>query len=244
MKLIDCRLMQTAAFGIEHGFQPTSAIFFVVSGRFSLRVQGGGEAHVVGPNMLAFFPQDMEFERRVIEPISFYHVKVEEQGELPRGIAVPKNSIRMLGTLSYMSELELQTPRGVAQGAHCLADLFMQLEIEQSIRKTQNGAVLRAAMAYFEAHLSQKISLAEVARHVGISPNGLIRHFRLYADTTPIRALNALRIRRAETLLCTTDQPLHTIARACGFDNAFYFSNTFKKEKGISPSAYRATFAI
>lgn len=242
MKLIDCRLMSSSYFAIEHGFQPISAAFFVVSGSFWLRV--AGKEYTVEPNTLVFFPSNMEFERRMLRPITFYHVRVEEQGELPHGVVKPQNAVRMLGTLAYMTELDLQSSEGAALGAHCLADLLLQPQIEQAVKMPQTDAVLRAAIAYFEANLSKKISLDEVAAHVGISPTGLIRHFKLHADTTPMHYLNTLRLRRAEELLCTTDQPLAAIAAACGFDNAFYFSNTFKKEKGISPKAFRAAFAI
>jgi len=97
---------------------------------------------------------------------------------------------------------------------------------------------------YFEKNLASKISLEDVALSVGISPSGLIQHFNRYTGTTPIRYLNLMRVKRAEQLLCSSDGTLYDIAAECGFENPFYFSNVFKKEKGISPREYRKNFSI
>ena len=36
-----------------------------------------------------------------------------------------------------------------------------------------------------------------------------------------------------------TSYSVAEIARRCGFENTYYFSNTFKKHQGCAPSAYR-----
>ena len=50
------------------------------------------------------------------------------------------------------------------------------------------------------------------------------------------------RIRNAQILLETTDYNISNIASMVGYENAFYFSRLFKKEKGLSPAAYRKVF--
>lgn len=50
------------------------------------------------------------------------------------------------------------------------------------------------------------------------------------------------RIRNAQILLETTDYNISNIASMVGYENAFYFSRLFKKEKGLSPAAYRKIF--
>ena len=52
----------------------------------------------------------------------------------------------------------------------------------------------------------------------------------------------SIRIRNAQALLETTDYNISNIASMVGYENAFYFSRLFKKEKGLSPAAYRKIF--
>ena len=44
-----------------------------------------------------------------------------------------------------------------------------------------------------------------------------------------------------EKLLATTDYSLSVISHTCGFSSSSYFSQTFKKVAGVSPSSYRKT---
>ena len=46
-------------------------------------------------------------------------------------------------------------------------------------------------------------------------------------------------LKKAKTLLSTTDFSLSVISRSCGFSSSSYFSQTFKKLSGMSPSAFR-----
>jgi AraC-like DNA-binding protein len=47
-------------------------------------------------------------------------------------------------------------------------------------------------------------------------------------------------MQNAAKLLTTTDDKVETIAHACGYENPFVFSTTFKKWVGWRPSDYRA----
>ena len=43
-------------------------------------------------------------------------------------------------------------------------------------------------------------------------------------------------------LLTSTDLPVSEIADSLGFSNPFYFSSFFKKQTGMTPSAYRTLY--
>ena len=51
-----------------------------------------------------------------------------------------------------------------------------------------------------------------------------------------------LRLREASRLLCETDLSITEIASEAGFYDVFFFSKTFRKEKGITPSEFRKTY--
>lgn len=54
----------------------------------------------------------------------------------------------------------------------------------------------------------------------------------------PVKYITKLKINRACELLQTKKFSVSEIARMCGFENVYYFSNVFKKQMGVSPKNY------
>ena len=52
------------------------------------------------------------------------------------------------------------------------------------------------------------------------------------------------RLARAKHLLKDRTIPLNAIARTCGFCNASYFTNTFRRETGLTPKNWRKHASI
>ena len=50
----------------------------------------------------------------------------------------------------------------------------------------------------------------------------------------------SIRVTNAQMLLETTNYNVTEIGNIVGYDNPLYFSRIFKKQKGVSPSEYRA----
>lgn len=57
----------------------------------------------------------------------------------------------------------------------------------------------------------------------------------------PVKYVTLLKVNRAAELLEAGKFTVSEVAQLCGFDNVCYFSNVFKKYKGISPRAYQKT---
>lgn len=241
MQLIDCQRASMTVFGRERGFQPTDAFFYVLEGSFSLTVDG--ETRTVASDELVFFPHDMPFERRILSPLTFYYVKLIPNAPLPRGVQPVQNRVRLLSTLSLLdTAVKAEGQRELAE--HFLRDVFRQLEAEARLTPALSDRVAEQAIRYLKERLSQKIALAQVASAVGLSVSGLTERFKAATGTTPMRYLTVMRLKKAEELLVTTDESLAEIAAACGYDNAFYLSNAFKKEKGEAPRRYRQKYRI
>jgi AraC family transcriptional regulator, arabinose operon regulatory protein len=82
-------------------------------------------------------------------------------------------------------------------------------------------------------------SVAEMARCAGCSPAHFSRRFRTLTGKSPNRFLVERRIERAGRLL--TDSPLRIgeIAEALGYADVYFFSRQFRKETGLTPTAWR-----
>ncbi len=93
---------------------------------------------------------------------------------------------------------------------------------------------------YIERHLKDKITIADLARKSCLSESRFHRVFKKAAGKSPMEFIIEMRVRKAQTLLATTDMSLPEIAAASGFSNVNYFSRIFKQYSGSAPAAYRS----
>lgn len=82
-------------------------------------------------------------------------------------------------------------------------------------------------------------SLGELAAHANLSLHHFIREFRRTFGTTPYRHMLRLRLERARSLLVRSDLPVADVGRSTGFASPAHFTDRFRREIGVSPSAFR-----
>jgi len=82
-----------------------------------------------------------------------------------------------------------------------------------------------------------------LAPRAHLSPRSFARHFRAHTGTTPYAWLISQRVRLAERLLEGGALPVEEVARRAGFGSAAGLREHFVRERGVSPQAYRRTFA-
>lgn len=98
---------------------------------------------------------------------------------------------------------------------------------------------VRRIAEYVEAHIDREISIAELARLVGISEGHLHRAFRATTGMTPLSYIVQQRIRHAVTILRTQDVTVAELAQRVGFMSVSHFSRTFRRVVGVSPARFR-----
>lgn len=116
--------------------------------------------------------------------------------------------------------------------------------VEVIVRKSTarvkfSDTYVRRCLELMELNLAEKISIAQLARRVGLSRRTLERRFAEAVGKSLGAALVDLRLARAEELLKRTTMSLADIAARCGFYDASHFSNVFRRMKGVNPSAIR-----
>ena len=90
---------------------------------------------------------------------------------------------------------------------------------------------------YMIEHHADTITLKELAEHAQISPSYLGTIFKKTTGKSPIDYLIEIRLNKAKSLLKDGVAVTET-AKRVGFNDVFYFSRTFKKHEGISPTQY------
>jgi AraC-like DNA-binding protein len=98
---------------------------------------------------------------------------------------------------------------------------------------------LKKAKNYIERNFRKSFSLNELAAEAAMSPGYFIRSFKQKYHVTPIHYQLELKINAAKTLLKTTELMSREIAFRTGFSDEYYFSKSFKKITGLSPSQFR-----
>ncbi|UYG05265.1 DNA-binding response regulator [Halomonas sp. LR3S48] len=98
---------------------------------------------------------------------------------------------------------------------------------------------LDRAISYIEQHLHQKMAQAEVAEQCGITPFQLSRLFRKLTDNTFQGFLLERRIDEAKRLLANPRMSVTDVCFSVGFRDLSYFTRTFQKHAGQTPTLYR-----
>lgn len=96
-----------------------------------------------------------------------------------------------------------------------------------------------AFCALLEANFQNAWSVSDYARLVGVSAPHLTRICRAVLGAPPNDLVRQRRILEAKRLLEYTALSVTEIAHSCGFQDAAFFSRTFKTAVGAPPNAYR-----
>jgi len=99
---------------------------------------------------------------------------------------------------------------------------------------------LKRVYDYIEAHLDDRLTLADLAGVACLSPYHLSRSFKQAVGVGPQRYVMRRRVERAKTLMRRTDQPLAMIAREVGFADQSHLTSVFRREIGVTPGHFRA----
>lgn len=105
--------------------------------------------------------------------------------------------------------------------------------------KTPQEIYVDKAVAYMNSNYEKKISLDDVAHHIGITEKYMYKLFKSIIGVSPQEKLIRIRIDAAEELLRNYDLPVSSIAMLVGYDNPLDFSQIYKKKRGITPMQYR-----
>jgi AraC family transcriptional regulator len=92
---------------------------------------------------------------------------------------------------------------------------------------------------YVSAHLSEDISVSDLAALVGLSVFHFTRRFQSTLGSSPYRFILESRIERAKEAMRDPSLSLSVVARACGFGSASHFSKAFTNIVGATPSSFR-----
>lgn len=137
-------------------------------------------------------------------------------------LAFNKNPIDMSNMLNYIYEL------------------FHSLYGSKNIVKeasSYHAEIYRSAVSFMTEHISEKITVSDIAKHCHVSETSLKQVFSRFTNTSIHKHFIHLKITQAIMLLKSGVSASET-ARRIGFVDQSYFSVAFKRETGRTPRDY------
>ena len=101
------------------------------------------------------------------------------------------------------------------------------------------SAIADEAVRYINEHLSDDITLGELAALSGVSPQYFGRVFRQCLGMRPMEYVARVKVSKAKTMLLDSDIPVAELSQRLGYASQTYFGIVFRKYEGISPSEFR-----
>lgn len=109
----------------------------------------------------------------------------------------------------------------------------------ESDSRPNNKIIARNIMSYIEWNFVSKFTIEDMEKALALGKTQLIKHFKDYYGTTPMKYLQDKRLEVSKHYLKHTDVPISSIPGIVGFSNISYFSFVFKESTGVSPREYR-----
>lgn len=239
---------------VKRGRRRFHNILFIAGGSGSAWINGA--KHRLAPGMLVYHPEEQEFgyETTPDNPLHCMggNFSLAVLKPCPGGGCQAYNvtDLRLASITSpstperlyrLFAELAVAWGRRTANGSLAARSLFLQ--ILEELRFSGNPELskhrpgIEQAARFMESSFQQKLSLADLAGHCGLTPSYFGQLFRQHMGMTPLEYLNHLRIEEAVKKIAE-GYSLNDASALAGFNDPFYFSRMFKKKKGICPSEY------
>lgn len=184
-------------------------------------------------------------EAHVPQPVHLY----DEADIFSSSCLEPFRQIRLFHHAHFLAltidELYIEELKNAAESAHLTSALMKYilgrlLSISEKLPEADSrAALIHDVKAYVRQNAGSVLTNTAIAKHFDYHPYYLNSLFTKYTGQTLHSYISEVKFQKAKDLLISTNQTIHEIAEACGFQGASYFSEAFLKHQGITPTQFR-----
>jgi AraC-like DNA-binding protein len=137
-----------------------------------------------------------------------------------------------------------------------LAPLYLQELVYRVLQREQYARLLALAAAesasnpvsavleYVRAHMSEPLTVADMADLVSLSPSAFAHLFRDVTGRSPYQFVKEMRLDRARELLVDGNFTVARISKEVGYASVSHFISEFRGRFGVTPRAYYDAHAL
>ncbi len=107
--------------------------------------------------------------------------------------------------------------------------------LRSMLHRDSHASHISTAIRTLRASFRERITVAELARSVGMSPSSFHKHFRAIAMTTPLQYQKDLRLTEARRLLRGGEHSVSAAAFEVGYESPSQFSREYARKFGAAP---------
>ena len=222
-----------AVFHIDQGVYEVKAGDLIIANRNELHA-GYSTAVPYEALLLVFDPSDVS----------------RELGEMPLRL---QTLIRGDDTLQQMvvDMFGIHAEKGLGYRALCRAKVTEMLVYlcrhyatesllpKELVQRRRDLERLQPALDYIERNYADRISVAQLADLLCLSPDRLGHLFRDGVGQAPLQYINEIRLRKAMNLLKTEEYTVTEVAQTVGFFDYNHFGRLFRRRYGCTPNQAR-----
>ncbi|WNR42733.1 AraC family transcriptional regulator [Paenibacillus roseipurpureus] len=184
---------------------------------------------------------DLSEYQHLIQPRlnDFTNISIPVKFRLHHNSSYKESLLKMIGLWQngdVISQLEAN---------HLLEEMILGLLKEFSDLQQEDKSVrpqsLNWITSYFSIHLSEPLSLQDMAKRARLSPSRFSALFKNKFGVSPHQYFLHLRIQHAQELLKQGDYTMEDITQFCGFTDVPHFANAFKRITGLTPGNFRSS---
>ncbi len=118
-------------------------------------------------------------------------------------------------------------------------EILEQLTSPSLVKRNEDDYINKIISLINENYENSSFNIKVISESMHLSHSWLCALFKKKMGETMQQWLINVRLAKGKELVCDTDISINTIAFLCGFNDALYFSTSFKKAYGKSPTIYR-----
>lgn len=140
--------------------------------------------------------------------------------------------------INYLEQLLITILRGITRARDDEAPVI------HTSKSEMDNHIVADIRQYIDEHLSEHISIPDLARDIRYSKAYITRIFKQVTGQSIMEYLNHRRIETAKKLLLRGNMTITAISETLGYSSVHYFSHRFKTTVGCSPLQYAKTMEI
>lgn len=153
-------------------------------------------------------------------------------------VVTPVSSVRMKQLFKQCYQLMREKPGCYIEKLSSLAYQIL-MDLSKSV-VDRYPAQLTQGIAYVNQNLHRPLTLAEIAKAMGVGIRQCTRLFQSHLQLSPIQFVHFQKHSWAKNMLGESQMSVKDIAEKLGYDDPLYFSARFKKYEHVSPTHYRS----